>query len=50
MLDTIETSHTLLCPVCGEELIEFKYGYDHGVHGKVYFKCEYCGHKESKIL
>ena len=32
------------------EMIEFEYGYDNNVHGKVYFKCEHCGHKESKIL
>ena len=41
---------TLVCPVCGEEMIEFEYGYDNNVHGKVYFKCEHCGHKENKIL
>ena len=41
---------TLVCPVCSEEMTEYEYGYDNNVHGKVYFKCEYCGHKESKIL
>lgn len=41
---------TLVCPVCGEEMNEYEYGYDNNVHGKIYFKCKYCGHKESKIL
>ena len=40
----------LVCPICGEEMNEYKYGYDNNVHGKIYFKCEHCGHKESKIL
>ena len=37
---------TLICPVCGESMHE----YDNKVHGKIYFKCDYCGHKESKII
>ena len=40
----------LVCPVCGEEMNEYKYGYDNNVHGKIYFKCEHCGHKESIIF
>ena len=40
---------TLVCPVCGEEMIEFEYGYDNNVHGKVYFKCEHCVIKKVKF-
>ena len=40
----------IICPICGEEMKYFEYGYDHNVHGKVYFKCDYCGHKESRII
>ena len=39
---------TLNCPICGEVMHEFKY--DNHVHGKIYFKCDCCGHKESKII
>ncbi|EKY23279.1 hypothetical protein [Clostridium celatum] len=38
------------CPICGEEMKEYEYGYDNKVHGKIYFKCDCCGHKESKII
>ncbi len=38
----------LICPVCGEEMTKYEYGYDNNVHGKVYFKCNYCGHKKVK--
>ena len=34
----------------GEEMKEYEYGYDNKVHGKIYFKCDCCGHKESKII
>ncbi|MEG0296237.1 MAG: hypothetical protein RR620_05915 [Clostridium sp.] len=40
----------LKCPICEEMMEEYKYGYDNQVHGKVYFKCMYCGHKTAKIL
>ena len=50
MFSNKNNSTTLVCPVCGEEMNEYKYGYDNNVHGKIYFKCEHCGHKESKIL
>ena len=41
---------TLNCPICGEVMHEFKYGYDNHVNGEIYFKCDCCGHKESKII
>lgn len=41
---------TITCPICGETMIEFEYGYDNKVFGKIYFKCDCCGHKESRIL
>ena len=40
----------LIWPVCGESMHEYEYAYDNKVHGKIYFKCDYCGHKESKII
>ena len=46
MISNKKNIPTLVCPVCGEEMSE----YDNNVHGKIYFKCEHCGHKESKIL
>lgn len=39
-----------ICPICGEEMHVYEYGYDNNVYGKIYFKCDCCGHKESKIL
>lgn len=40
----------IICPICGEIMHKYEYGYDNNVHGKIYFKCNCCGHKESKIL
>ena len=32
------------------DVTEVQNGYDNNVHGKIYFKCNTCGHKESKII
>lgn len=38
-----------ICPVCGEEMEEYKYAYDHNELGKKYYKCYECGHKENTL-
>lgn len=40
----------LFCPICGEILKEYPYAYDNKQYGKVYYKCDVCGHKEVKII
>ncbi len=41
---------SMICPICGEKMEEYEYGYDNHVYGKIYLKCSCCGHKTAKIL
>lgn len=36
------------CPVCGNNLENYDYAYDNKQYGKIYLKCNECGHKELK--
>lgn len=33
------------CEICQNEMIKHEYAYDNNQYGKVYYKCEECGHK-----
>ncbi len=35
----------LICPVCGDIMEVYNYAYDQNQYGKVYYKCNTCGHK-----
>lgn len=37
------------CEICGSEMIKNEYAYDNNQYGKVYYKCNECGHKMNII-
>lgn len=39
----------VICPICGEIMKEYPFAYDNNQYGKVYYKCDVCGHKEVRI-
>ena len=34
-----------ICPICGDTMEIYNYAYDQNQYGKVYYKCNTCGHK-----
>lgn len=41
--------NNLICPICGEVMEKYDYAYDQNQFGKIYFKCNCCGHKSNII-
>lgn len=38
-----------ICPICGDTMHIYDYAYDHNQYGKVYYKCDTCGHKTNTM-
>ena len=45
-----KNNEEVICPICGEIMDKYPYAYDNNQYGKLYYKCDVCGHKEVKII